>query len=92
MPIDRSCDAAYLRALKIGQRSAELVLINFLRQRDIPHAPDVPLSHAGEHMRPSRSGRHTIVQLIELASLSALEMAMRERGQDCPSLWIGPGS
>ena len=92
MPIDRNCDAAYLHGLKIGQRSAELVLINLPRQRDIPYAPDVPLSHAGEHMRPSRSGRHIVVQLIELASLSALEMAMRERGQDCPSLWIGPGS
>jgi len=32
----------------------------------------------------------TVVQLIELASLSALEMAMRERGQDSASLWTAP--
>ena len=31
-----------------------------------------------------------MVQLIELASLSALETAMRERGQESASLWTAP--
>jgi predicted NBD/HSP70 family sugar kinase len=38
---------------------------------------------------PSPEGR--VVQLIELASLSALEAAMRARGQDSQSLWEAPG-
>ncbi len=38
---------------------------------------------------PAPDGR--VVQLIELASLSVLEAAMRARGQDSQSLWEAPG-
>jgi predicted NBD/HSP70 family sugar kinase len=38
---------------------------------------------------PAPDGR--VVQLIELASLSALEARMRSRGQDSQSLWEAPG-